>query len=167
MAKMSADSLKNNLTNPARTYLWEVLIPNPGEGDTETYLLRAQSSEIPERGFGEILIPFKQSAGIKFPGKIQYPQKWDVTFVESEDRQIMQDVYDWMNNIIHDRFQVGNPVIKTDIYFNLINTDGSIAKKIRLVGTYPERMSNVAMDADSEDACKFTTTFSYDRWELV
>lgn len=167
MAKMSADSLRNNLTNPARTYLWEVLIPSPVAGDTETYLLRAQSAEIPERGFGEIHIPFKQSAGIKVPGKLQYPQKWDVTFVEGEDRQIMQDIYDWMNSIIHDKYQVGNMVFKTDIYFNLINTDGSVAKKIKLVGTYPERLSNVDMDADSEDPVKFTVTFSYDRWELV
>ena len=70
MALMGLDSLKSNLTNPARTYLWEVVIPVPiGNGDTDTYTVRAQTTEIPARSNGEITIPFKQTAGIKVAGK--------------------------------------------------------------------------------------------------
>jgi len=167
MAKMSADSLKNNITNPARSYLWEVIFPTPLKGNAETYLLRAQSTTMPERSFGSILIPYKQSAGIKYPGKLTYPHAWDITFVEGEDREMIQNFYDWCNEIINDRTNIGAVRIKTDLYLHLINTDGTVAKKINMMGCYPERMSDVNLDYASEEEMKFTITFSYDRWEIV
>jgi len=167
MVEMNVDSLRNNITNPARNYLWEVIIPSPPEGSTETIMLRAQTASIPERSFGSILIPFKQTGGVKFPGKITYPHTWDVTFVDGEDREMLKTFYDWMNQIIHDRFFIVSVDFKTDIYLHLINQDNTVAKKIKLVGTYPERLADVNLPQDSEDAIMFTVTFSYDRWELV
>lgn len=166
MAKMSADSLRNNITNPARSYLWEVLVPTPLQGDAETYLLRAQTTTMPERSFGEILIPYKQSAGIKFPGKLAYPHTWDITFIEGEDRKILQSFYDWCNDIIDDKTNTGSIIIKTDLYLHLLDTDGSVALKIKLTGCYPQRMSDVPLDYSAEDPIKFTITFSYDKWTI-
>ena len=167
MAKMSADSLRNEITNPARTYLWEVIMPNPLAGDADTWLLRAQTAEVPERAFGKIHLDYKQSAGIDFPGKLQYTHEWPVTFVEGEDRKILQDVYDAMNNIIDDRTNLGQVSYKRDIYMNLLNQDGTIAKKIKFVGTFPLRLANVNMDYASDEPVRFTVTFNFDRWELV
>lgn len=167
MVEMNVDSLRNNITNPARAYLWEVIIPNPPEGSTETIMLRAQTTSMPERSFGSILIPFKQSAGVKFPGKVTYTHDWDVTFVEGEDREMLETFYNWMNNIVHDKFYTGSGDFKTDIYLHLINQDWTIAKKIKLVGCYPQRISDVNLPMEGEDAVMFTVTFSFDRWELV
>lgn len=167
MAKMSVDSLRNNLTNPARAYLWEVIFPTPLKGDAETFLLRAQTTTFPERSFGSILIPYKQSAGIKYPGKLTYPHTWDLTFVEGEDRKILQSFYDWCNEVINDRTNTGSVVVKTDIYLHLLNTDGDVSMKVKLMGCYPERMSDVSLGYDTEAPMMFTITFSYDHWELV
>jgi len=165
MAYMSVDSLRNNLTNPARGYLWEALIPNPPSGDSETMLLRCVSASLPSRSFGAILIPFKQSAGVKFPGKLTYDHIIDLTFLEGEDRAMFDAFYEWCNTIVNDKTGVGSVSVKTDIYLHLLNTDGEVALKIRLVGCYPERMSDVPLDMGSEAEMRFTIGFSFDRWE--
>jgi len=164
---MSADSLKNNITNPARVYLWEVIIPTPPKGDTQTYLLRAQSTSQPGRSFGKIHVPFKQSGGVEFPGKLTYSHEWSVTFIEGEDRALLVAMNAWMNRVIHERYMIGYPNFKTDLYLHLINTDGSVAKKIKMIGCFPMELQEVEMDYNSETEMKFTSKFSYDRWELV
>jgi hypothetical protein len=167
MTEMSIDSLRNNLSNPARVYLWEVIMPNPLEGDTETLLLRAQTTALPERSFGSILIPFKQTGGVKYPGKITYTHALDITFIEGEDRAILETFYNMMEDIISSKTGIGTLSYKRDFYIHLINQDGSVAKRIKLVGTYAERMSGVEMNHESETPMTFTITFSFDRWEPV
>jgi hypothetical protein len=165
MTTMSVDALKNNLTNPARVYLWEVLFPNPVAGDPETLLLRCQTTSMPGRSFGRIHIPFKQSGGIEFPGKLTYSHNWELTFQEGADREIFDAFYGWCQAVIHDKYNTGDLIIKRNILLHLIETDGSVSKKIRLIGCFPSEMRDVALDQNSEDAMKFTVVFGYDRWE--
>lgn len=168
MGRMSADALKNDLSNAARVCLWEVLIPNPGEGDPETFLLRAQSSSVPERAVGQIVIPFKQTAGIAIPGKLVYPHTWDVVFIEGEDREIFKSFYDWCDKVVHAKYGVGSvSATKVDIYLHLLDTDGSVSQKVRMIGCYPQRLSDAALDMATDDILRFTVTFSYDRWERL
>lgn len=167
MPDLSCDSLKNNLSNPARPYLWEILIAQPVVGSTQTYALRAQSTSQPERSIGAITIPYKASAGFVVPGKLSYPHDWDVTFVEGEDRYVLRNFYTWLNTIIDDRTNSGSAVSKIDIHLNMLNTDGSYALQTRLIGCWPRRMSDVALDYTNEDVMRFTVTFAYDRWEIT
>ena len=165
MATMSQDSFAQNITNPARVYLFEVFIPGPPEGDTTTYLLRAQSASRPERSFGQIVIPFKQTPGVVYPGKDTVPHTWDVTFVEAEDRKLFTNFLNWMNRIINNRFGTGNPIFKIDIYLHELNTDGTVANKIKMMGAYPQRMGDVPLDYSREEQMMMPVTFAYDRWE--
>lgn len=168
MTQMGVTNLKSNLTNPARVYLWEVLIPNPiGGGDYETLMLRAQSTSQPERSVGAINIPFKQSAGIVYPGKLTYPHTWDVTFVEGEDRAIFDAFYAWAQKIVHDKDNVSSGEIKTNLYLNLVDTKGDINKRIKLVGCYPQAIGAVTLDYGAEGQVALPVTFAYDSWEEV
>lgn len=165
MAFMGVETLKNNLSNPARTYLWEVMIPNPiGTGDTDTLLIRAQSASIPGRSFGEILVPYKQSGGIKYPGKLTYDHTWEVSFIEGEDKKIFDAINSWNQQIIHDFDNIGEDQ-RTDIYLTLLTTKGTTFQKVKLIGCYPQAVGNVDMDYDAENPVRYTVTFSYDRWE--
>jgi hypothetical protein len=170
MALMSIDNLRTNLSNPQRDYLWEFLCANPvANGSPETLLLRCQSTSIPGRSLGEILINFKQSAGYKLPGKIQYDHTIDTVFVEGEDHAIFDIIYNWKQSIINDKTNVGSgdSSIKTDIYLNLLTTAGDIAMRIRLAGCYPQAMPAQPLSYDSEAIVKYTVTWSYDWWEKV
>lgn len=167
MANVSADKLKVNLTNSQRTFMWEVIIPDPiGGGDTEALTVRAQSTSIPGREFGKIHIDYKNTAGFNVPGKVKYSQNWTVTFVEGEDRKIRKAITDWMQQIIHDTQMVGlgDPFIKKNVYFRLLSSNGDKINSIKLVGAYPEKIDDTSVDYNTEDVVKYGVTFSFDRW---
>jgi len=165
---INADRLKANITNTQRTYLWEVVIPNPlGGGDSEALLLRAQSATIPGRSFGDIHVPYKNTAGFNIPGKVKYTHSWQVVFVEGEDAKIREAIVGWMQQITHDQQMVGlgDPFIKKTVYMRLLGTDGSVTKKIELIGAYPSDIADVSVDYESENVVKYQVTWKYDRWQ--
>ena len=168
MANMGIDSLKTNLTNPARTFLWEVLVPVPiGDGESLTYTLRAQSSEIPSRGNTPINIPFKQTAGVVVAGKLEYDHTWSVTFIEGEDRKVFDAIQSWQQKIVDNVSGVGlgDPLYKADIYLTSITTAGSIFMKIKLKGAWVQKVDKVALSYDAGDGTvKYPVTFGFDSW---
>jgi len=167
---MSVDSLKNNLSNPARVYLWDIVIPNPkGGGDSNAMELRCQSTSIPSKGVGKINLPYKATAGIKFPGKITMPQAWDCTFVEGLDKKIFSALNGWSQAVSNSRTGIGLPdaLLKSDIYLRCLKSDGTSWLKIKLVGCYVENVAEVPLPYDTEALLMFTCTFSYDYWEEV
>jgi hypothetical protein len=170
MANMSQDNLKNNVSNFVRRYLWEVIFSNPiGGGDSTALMLRAQSTSIPGSSFGSIKVPFKQGPGIKVPGKLTMPQTWTTVFVEGTDGKIFDAIYAWKQAIVHDRLNVGGPdsIIKADIYLHLLDMSGTVIRRIKLVGAYPELMDDTPLSYEDEAVLMYTVTWSYDRWELV
>lgn len=170
MTQMSADALKNNLSNVQRTYLWEVIIPSPvGDGDSNTFLLRCRSTAIPARRQGQILVPFKQSAGVAYPGKLAYDHTWACVFVEGEDKKVFDAFYSWMQEIVHDRLNTGSGdlSIKADLYLTLQSTAGENTTKIKMIGCYPMEQGELALSYDDEGNALLPITFSYDRWEKV
>jgi hypothetical protein len=165
---MSTDSLKANLTNPARDYMWNVMVPVPiGNGDTTTYTLRAQSSTIPGRSNEPITIPFMQTAGIQVAGKLAYPHTWACTFIEGEDKKVFDAMYSWQQDIVNDVFGVGvgDPLYKTDVYITLLTTAGDTFMKIKIKGAWVQNMGDVALAYASNDTIKYSVTFAYDSWE--
>jgi len=168
MSNMGVDSLKNNLSNPARTYLWEVMFSNPiGGGDADALMLRCQTTNIPGRSLGEILVPFKQSAGIKFPGKYTVTHTWACSFIEGVDAKVFNAVYAWKQAIVHDKLNVGGPdvIIKANIYLRLLDTKGSVYQKIKMVGCYPQELEEVPLAYEDEKVIMYPVTFSFDHWE--
>jgi hypothetical protein len=168
MANMSVDSLRNNLTNPQRVYMWEIIFPSiPGGGDGDSATVRAQSAAMPSRSVGEITVPFKQTAGVKYPGKLSYPHTWTVTFAEGEDKAIHDAMYAWKQKIVNDYSGVGDgdESIKADLYLNLLSTKGEITRTVRLIGCYPQELGEVGLDQGEEGNLVYSVTFSYDRWE--
>lgn len=167
---IQTDSLKRNLSNPQRVYMWDVLIPNPvGEGDPETLSVRAFSTSKPGKSFGEITIPYHAGPGFKVPGKLTMTHKWECTFQEGEDTKVHRAIDSWMQHIVHNRLNVGigDILIKKDIRLKLLSTTGAENLQIKIIGCYPENIGDVALDQTTEDTVKYAVTFSYDNWESV
>lgn len=161
---MSANSLKNNINNPARSYLWEVLMPNPVSGDPTTLLLRCRSSNIPGVSVGSIHLPFKQTGGVKYPGKKTFSHTWACTFVESEDRKTWEAFYQMAQAIIDAETGIGAFGIKRDVYLHLIDQDDTVSLRIKMVGVYVESQDDVALAHSDEGELNIAITFSYDYW---
>lgn len=170
MAQMGVDVLTSNLTNPQRIYLWEIVVPSMvGAGEGTILQARAQSTAFPGRSVGEILVPYKQTAGIKYPGKLTYSHTWAVTFVEGEDARVFSAIHAWNQLIVHDisGISIGDDKLKANLFFKEVSTKGVDGLQIKLVGCYPQSVEDVAMDYASNDAKKLAVTFSYDSWEQV
>lgn len=167
---IDVNTLKNNLTNPQRTYLWDILIPSPiGGGDSDTLSVRAQSVQKPSREVGAIHVPWRQSAGLNFPGKLAYTHQWECTFIEGEDHKIHDAIYGWMQTIVddYDNIGAGDDQIKSDIYLNLLGVNGAVTLKIRLIGCYVQRLGEISFSNDTEAIASYSVLFSFDSWEIV
>jgi len=164
---LGINNLDANLSSPAKSYLWEVVFPNPVSGDSETFTLRCQSASIPEKSLGVIKIEYKQTPGVKYPGKSRMPQTWPLTFVEGEDRAVSNAMSAWIDSIVNPKTGLGSLVVKSDIYLKLLNTDGETAQTYRMVGAYPETLTEVPLSYESETDVRYSVNFSYDRWELA
>lgn len=167
---MGVDTVKTTLGNAARIFLWEILIPAPiGGGNSEVLTARCQSTKLPGRSFGDILIPFKQTAGFRVPGKLTYSHNWDLEFIEGEDKKVFDAINAWQEAVISsgDGTGGGDTAIKQDIYLSLQTTDGSAYSKIKLIGCYPKEVADVDLNFSTEEVIKFRVTFSYDRWETA
>ena len=164
------DVLKNNLTNPARAYLFDVIFPIPmGGGDAETLMLRCQASSIPMVGIGEIKVPYKQTAGTKYHGKVIMDQTWDLTFIEGEDKAIFQEFYNWIKKVVDPKSGIGSPDpdVKTDVILSLKTTADEEYLKIKLRGVWIQRINAVTLDYGTEDPIRLPVTLAYDYWEQL
>lgn len=170
MADMSADVLKS-LTNPAKSFLWDVMFTNPvGGGDADALDSRCRSASIPGRSTSTIHIPYKGTAGIVIPGKIQVSHTWSVTFLENtEDRKTFDAWYGWHQTIINIKTGVGvpDPMVKSDVYLRCLDQAGAVWLTIKMFGCFPSDIGDVSLSYDDNSTLVFPVTLSYDRWEKV
>lgn len=170
MADMSVNALRNNLTNIARSFWYDIIFASPiGGGDSTAMEARCVSTSLPGRGVGTIKVPYKASPGVKFPGKITMGQTWPVTFVEGTDKAIFDALYGWSEAIRSAQFGTGgdDSDIKSDILVLPHDQNGDPWLKIKLVGAYVENIPDVSISWDSEAEVRFSCTFSYDYWVEV
>ena len=168
MPNMGMDSLKQNLTNPQRIFMWEFEIPAPkGLGTADIWVIRTQAAQEPGRSFTPIAIPFKGTGGIVVPGKEVYDHTLTVRMLEGEDAKSYEAIQSWMKLIRDNVTGVGlsDPSLKTDAVVSLIDTKGVVTKRVKIVGMYPQDKGVVALDYDQNDVQKYEVVFAYDRWE--
>lgn len=97
---MGIGSLKAQLSNPQRAFLFEVRIPTPqGGGVTSPAIVtvRAEATKIPKRSNTPIKLAYKQTAGIVIKGADTLTHTWKVTFKEGEDAAIYTMVRKWQS----------------------------------------------------------------------
>jgi hypothetical protein len=169
MPILSNSNISANLSSPARSYLWNIIISNPiGGGDADTLMLRCQSTQIPERSFNPIEVPWQQDSKLQYPGKLNYTYDWACEFVEGEDGAILNSFYDWANTIIDDTTAVGGDQsnIISDIYLQLIGTDGTQWGQYWLQQCWIKSMGQIALSYDGESIIKVPITFRYNKWNF-
>lgn len=167
---MGVEKLRANLGNLARDYNFDVIFPAPkGGGDTESLMVRCQTASIPGIEIGEIVVPFKQTAGAKYPGKVKSFGAWKLNFIEGEDRKMFDEFYTWIKSIVDPKTGIGNPKtsIVTDPILSLITTEGEEYNKLVLRGAWISQLGEVTLDWASEKAIMIPVSISYDYWESL
>lgn len=168
---LTVDNLKVNIGNPARAYSWEVIMPRvPGLDDPETMTLRCQSAELPGRGVNTIHLPFRGSAGVNYPGRVNFgDQRWSVSFVEGEDSRTHDALYNWSELVAAARTGVSNvPVqsLKVPIRVRLLSDRTNQAyNDIVIVGAFLQDVPKIQLSNDRDALIQFNATVVYDYWE--
>ena len=168
MPNMGMDSLKQNLSNPQRVFMWEFEIPAPkGLGTSDIWILRTQATAEPGRSFTPIEIPFKGTGGLVVPGKEKYEHTIKVSMLEGEDAKSYEAIQSWMKLIRDNVTGVGlsDPSLKTDGVVSLIDTKGIVTKRVKIVGMWPQDKGAVNLSYESNEVQKYDITFAFDRWE--
>ena len=166
--EMDVETIKSNLSSPARTYLWEFFVPNlPGGGDIDSIRTRCVVSEMPNVASEPITVDWK-AMRFKVAGKMNYGQTISLTFLESEDVKVIKALYAWRALVLDPETGTGGQPInyKADAYLELLGTDSNVYLDIRLIGSYPEDMPTIGLDMAGNDLIKPVLTLSYDRWIL-
>lgn len=165
---MSLDNLRTVL-NPARAYLWSIRFVNPlGGGNSEVIETRCQSASIPGRGVGEIVVPYKATAGVVFPGKATVDRNWTATFVEGMNREVWNVINKWQDAINNTKTGLGQPdllVKRASIFLQLLDQNDGTFLKLKLVGAFPKDRPSVPLSYESDEAIYYSVTFTFDYCE--
>jgi hypothetical protein len=150
--------------NPAKQFMWEVLIPA-----LPVSSIKALSTQFPGVGSTDIdLYHLGQLA--KFPGTVEYEHTWTCSIVESESGDVFNAMYEW-KQLIHDQktgVQQDVAAFKRDITLTMITSVESPWAKIVLKQAYPKSIDTVELDKSANtEAFKWNLVFNYDWWEKV
>ena len=162
-----------NLGNPQRTFLWTIIFPNivGGGGTAQTIALSAQSASMPERSQGVIKVPFQAAPPLIIPGKLEYPQSWDVTFVESESAQMMATWYAWAQQMVNDVSGVAGgdfADISANALFQLLSADGStVTSEYTFTSLWVQKIGAVQVDYATSEIVRIPITFAYQGWTIT
>ncbi len=147
--------------NPAKSFLWEVLIPA-----LPVSSIKVTSAQLPGVSATDIdLYHLGQLA--KFPGTVEYEHTWTCAVIESESGDVHAAMYEW-KQLVHDQatgIQADVAAFKRDITIRMLTSVGSPWLKMVLKGAYIKEISTLELDkADNTSAVKFSLIFNYDYW---
>jgi len=151
---------------PARQYLWEVMLNGtlPGsttgggnDGPTLTY--RAMSTTIPDT----IVEPYEhqyKSTKVRYAGKDASAKSFDITFFDATDLLVFKNMTTWAE------FCINHNKVDYAINMSMVmlgrTDDNDELMTVTLIDAWPEAVQQVTLDYASNDALNVAVTFSYD-----
>jgi hypothetical protein len=147
--------------------------------DSDTIRILAKSTSFPEKTVG---VTDVFSRGIKYEvrGVAEFPNRWDVTFYNTQDLALRNFFEEWMHQIdssyvgsgssttfINNYFGVSeiNSGYMTDIEVSQLNCKGSKSATYTIYYAFPVGISAVDLDVSRpNEISDFTVTFAYTNW---
>lgn len=162
-SELKYDGARPNLFNIAVTF------PNLVEGSSEassSFTFKARSAQLPGTSIGSITLPYFGRDN-KIAGDRSFPD-WTVSVINDEDFDIRNAIQRWsgiMNSIEGNRRHtdaIHQYKYQADVTVNQYGKDGTIIKKMKLVGAFPVDMSPISLDWGTKDQVEeFSVTFTY------
>jgi len=169
MASQHVTQLRS-IGEPARQYLWEIIIPGSlpggsggGGNDNQLFTYRAMSTTIPDDAIEPYEHQFK-SEKISFAGRNASAKTFDVTFIDATDAFVIKNLKAWSQYC-----KVNNKVDYTiDVSMRLLGRteDEPILLTVTLIQCWPESVQAVNLDYASNDPVNVPVTFRFDDTEI-
>ncbi len=164
---MSRTSYQNVLAlkDAAQTWNFDLFFPSiPGSsGSVQTMTYKCQSTSIPGSGVNIVGVELhgtkKQEAG-----NATYDHSFNAAFLETVDYETLSRFRLWRNFMRSWRDNTGtdSSQYKVNLEIDLYDNAGEIAETKILVGAFPTKINEVALDGAQANAIAITIEFSYD-----
>ncbi len=154
------DGIKSALSEGARSNKYKVFISDLG--DAATTLAKATSLPGWTIGMAEV---YSQGRKVPLAGDAAY-DTWDVTFYNSKDLGLRQEIEKWMIGIDdYDTNSAGTPDLGSytrEIQVSQLDRNGDVQQTFSLQNAWPTTVAAIDLGSDSNDqVSEFTVTFAY------
>jgi len=154
----------------ARQSLFQVQVQNPinPQGDLKMSFM-CRSASIPASTMSEVTVPYFGRT-LYYQGNREY-DPWSVTIVNDEDFLVRNALEEWHaainlpgQNITTVGANASNYKSQAEVI--QYSKDGSILRKYKFNGMWPQSIDEITLDWDTNDIQEFGVTFRYDWWEV-
>jgi hypothetical protein len=163
---MNIEDFKTSIGGGARPALFRVGGFIGGSGlDTRTSFL-VTASNLPASEIGEVTAPFRGRT-IKLPTSRTFAD-WTITILSDRDMELrtkferwMEDLNGAVDNIPERDIALTNQTDFPDWSIDQLDRNGEAVKSYTMKYCFPKSVSDIAVDATSEDLASFTVTMGY------
>jgi len=132
--------------------------------------LYATAYSVPGRSITDIPVPF-QGFNFHIPGQVTYePNPWQITFNTPGDYLVRNALERWSFATINEDTSCGQfnfPCDTASIDIAVLSPKCKIMRVYRLIGVYPQNISEIAYDQSAIERTTFTASFHYQMWRPV
>lgn len=155
----------------ARPSLYQINLSNPVNGGADLKLaFMAKSASLPARQFSMIEVPYFGRT-IKVQGTQTF-DAWTTTVINDEDFLVRNALEDWMSQINLAQQNITTlgrspTAYKSQAEVIQYSKDGSILRKVKLYGIWPESVGEIGLSWEDGDTIEeFEVTWQYDWWAV-
>jgi hypothetical protein len=148
---------------------FDLIIPNlPGGGNAKAITVKCRTSALPGSSLEPVEIGLHGFV-IKRPGRRVFPRQLPFTLYESGDMTSRDAIIGWMNACRGARTMagVGSRAYRTTGDIIIYNDAGTIVRRVRMFGMWPEELSDSDLSGDSSNPMEVSGQLSYDTAEDV
>lgn len=164
--------LKSALGSAARPNKYRINFSIPAAVPTKSNLSAAdalcKASSFPSMTIGQIEV-FNQGRKLVIPGDTTYTNSWQLTFYQTEDHALRQDLITWARATDHfqNNQHSGNPTaIMGEMSVEQLDSAGNATARYVFHNVFVTEVGEVTVGDDQQDtAMEFDCTFSFTDWE--
>jgi hypothetical protein len=104
---------------------------------------------------------------VKHAGRSVPSGSWTTTFIEGTDLSVVQRVYDWSEIAHNQRSGVNGESAdyKRVARMTMLNNAKGDARTRRIIGIWPQNLTDVAFDTSTSDPSQIEVTWAFDFYE--
>lgn len=155
----------------ARSSLFRVTVTNPVDGTADTkFSFTCKSAQHPSWTTNELEVPFMGRKIYTHGHRVCEP--WSVTVINDEDFKVRNALEKWNNWLNTQQGNVMNFSTPDDAEYksvgNIFQYDktGKVTRVYTLFGLWPQVVSGIDLDFESDTIQQFQVTFRYDYFEV-
>jgi hypothetical protein len=160
---LSMQKFKSVLGYGQRTNKFFIRFPEPFNGDGNDISYLVQSTNIPTKGIGTVVLPW-QGINTRLPGDHEVSGTWTVTFRLDQENLAFKKMWSWLNltldSLSNSRAALAD-IIKI-VEVQLLGPNLEVKSTFQILDMFPTEIGEISVDYEAENAITtWSVTFAY------